>query len=432
MRAVLQRGLRMLGSQTGAASTIVGAVGPKLPWVDAKLAGFVASPRVRAEPWGLYRALRERDPVHRTPIGVWFVSGYEYAQEVLRHPHVSVDEGYATAFAAQRSGQFNDVLGQSLLFLDPPDHHRLRRLVARAFTPKRVDSLRPRIRQIVADHLERLADVERFDVLADFAYPVPVAVICELLGIPSEEWSLLHQWAPRLAARLEIEPLRSTDVEREGDQAAEAFAHYIADLIADPGRRSHDGLLTALVSAEEDGETLTHREIVATCALLLMAGHETTANLVGNGVYALLGHPNQLRLLTMRAVDASAAVEELLRFDSPVQMTQRIAVSDVELAGKTIPSGSLVVVLVGAANRDPAVFPDPDELRLEREPRPHLAFSVGIHVCLGASLARLEAAEMITQLFDRLGQLRLEHTPRRRNSFVLRGFSDLPVTTTRR
>lgn len=432
--SVMNRGIRALGSQAGIASALVGAVGPRLPWLDAKLAGFVASPRVRDEPWALYRSLRSRDPVHRTAIGVWFVSSYRHAQELLRHPCASVEEAKATAFGTRLlpppPGPFNDLVGRSLLFLDPPDHHRLRRLVARSFTPQRVESLRPRIEAIVASRLEKLAGRESFDLLAEFAYPVPVTAICELLGIPPEEWSLFHQWAPRLAARMEVEPLRSMEVERAGDQAAEAFSRYITELIEDPRRRSADGLLSALVSAEEDGATLTRPEVVGTCALLLMAGHETTANLVGNAVYALLRNPRQLRLFRTGSVDVSAAIEELLRFDSPVQLTQRIALDDIELADKTIPAGSFVVVLVGAANRDPEVFAAPDELRLDRDPHPHLSFSLGMHVCLGAALARLEAGEMLTQLFNQPFQLRLARTPRRRGSFVLRGLESLPVLAT--
>jgi len=405
----------------------LGAALVRLPAPDAKLLAFVLSPAIRAEPWALYRQLRETHPVHRTGFAAWTIARYRDVAALARHPHVSVEEANASAFPEPPETPFSRLMGQTMLFRDAPDHDRLRRLVARAFTPRRIEELRPRVEVLVAKRLDDLIPRGEADLLAKLAYPLPVDVICELLGIPEDDRRLFPPWAKALAARLDVEPMRTPTTNRLGDVATMELSTYLESLLTDPRRRIGGGLIDGLVEAEEAGERLNHAEVIATCALLLMAGHETTANLIGNGVLALLRQPDQLAELRCGNIAMDSAVEELLRYDGPVQLTQRIALADVDLDGITIPAGELIVLLVGAANRDPEVFDEPDRLDLAREPNHHLAFSSGIHACLGASLARMETGIVLDQLLTRLPGLRLANQPRWRDTFVLRGLQSLPV-----
>jgi cytochrome P450 len=393
------------------------------------LLGFLVSPQVRAEPWALYRELQETVPVLRTQFGAWLVCRHADVATLTRQPGLSVEERHATAFGSPPPpGPFSRLLGRTMLFVDPPDHDRLRRLVSRAFTPRRIEELRPRVVAMTRLRLDAIARRGEADLLADLAYPLPVDVICELLGIPADERHRFPPLAKALALRLDVEPMRTPRINREGDAAAAEFAHYLEQLIADPRRRQAGGLIDALVAAEDEGDRLSHDEVVSTCALLLIAGHETTANLIGNSVVALHDHRDQLDALARGDVDIETAVEELLRHDGPVQLTQRINLAPVDVGGLTIPAGTLIALLVGAANRDPLVFDRPDELDLGRRPNPHLSFSSGIHACLGAALARMEAAVVIGELITRWPGIRLAARPAWRDAFVLRGLQSLPVT----
>lgn len=408
----------------------LGALLVRLPVPDAKLLGFALSPAIRSEPWPLYRQLRETYPVHRTGFAAWTIARHRDVATLARHPHVSVEEANATAFPHPPDTPFSSLMGQTMLFRDAPDHDRLRRLVARAFTPARIQQLRPRVETLAASRLDQLAPLGQVDLLAELAYPLPVDVVCELLGIPDADRHLFPIWAKALAARLDLEPMRTPTTNRTGDAAALELTAYLEGLLNTPSRRIEGGLIDGLVDAEESGERLEHAEVIATCALLLVAGHETTANLIANGVLALLRHPDQLAELRDGHVVAETAVEELLRYDGPVQLTQRIALADLIVDGITIPAGELIVLLVGAANRDPEVFDEPDQLNLARNPNHHLAFSTGIHACLGAALARMETAVVLEQLLIRLPGLRLAAQPRWRDTFVLRGLQSLPVAWT--
>jgi cytochrome P450 len=400
----------------------------RIPLATPKLLAFLVSPEIRSEPWALYRELGSKYPIRRIPPGIWLVSRHDDVAVLARHPHVSVEEAKSTLFAdIPRGGSFMEVIGASVLFRDPPDHDRLRRLVVRAFTPRRVDELRPRVQALAARRLDSLESKGRGDLLRDLAYPLPVDVICEMLGVPDADRHLFPSWAASLVARFDIEPLRTPEVDRLGDQTAAELAAYLGGLIADPSRRTPGGLIDALVETREEGDRLSTEEIVSICALLLMAGHETTANLIGNGLLALLRQPDQLAALRSGDVSVGLAVDELLRHDGPVQLTQRIVLEDLQVRGTTIPAGDLVVLLLAAANRDPEVFHQPDRLELSRNPNPHLAFSSGIHACLGASLARMEAAVVLDQLLERFPKLRLDGTPRWRDTFVLRGLRCLPL-----
>ena len=341
-----------------------------------------------------------------------------------------MDEDKATLLppsTKEEPGAFSEVMDRTMLFVDPPDHERLRRLVSRAFTPRRVEVLRPSVEALVAERIAALRPRGTADLLHEVTYPVPVAVISELLGVPEADHPRFIRWAHDLAPRLDISVFRDEELERRGDEAAAELESYLLGLVDDPSRRSADGLLTALVDAESDGDTLTRDEVVSTSALLLLAGYETTANLVANSIAALFDDPDELARLRAGSVPMGAAVDELLRFAGPVQFAQRIPTEPMEVAGHEVAAGSLFAILVGAANRDPSVFADPDRLDLGRVPNPHLSFSSGIHSCLGLNLARLEAEVMLRGIVDGLPGLRPDGRRRWKNSFVLRGLESLPV-----
>jgi cytochrome P450 len=409
----------------------VGAALVRLPWSGSKLLGFVASPSVRADPWELYRQLREATPVLPTRFGATVVTRHADALLVLRHPSVSVDESRSTEIAHHpRDRAFSRLARHMLLMTDPPDHERLRRLISKAFTPRQVRRMEDAVGGMVSRRVDRWAGRGGADILADLAYPLPVQVICELFGLPPDDEARLIEWAGPLAARLDVQPVRSAAVERAGDVAADAFQAYLHDVVADPARRMPGGLIDELVAAEDAGYRLTREEVVATCALVLLAGFETTANLVANGLLALLTNRAQLDMVRNGDVPMGVAVEELLRHDGPVQLTRRVLVDDLTVGGIDLPAGALVVLLLAAANRDPEVFRNPEALDVGRDPNPHLAFSTGIHACLGAALARLETGVIIGHLLDRFPRLRLAGQPAWRDNFVLRGLQGLPVTWT--
>ena len=401
----------------------------RVPHPTPRLMAFMVSPEVRSDPWALYRDLRSRYPLRRVPPGLWLVSRHADAAMLARHPHLSVDETKSRLFGnVGGGGPFTEFVRAIMLFRDPPDHDRLRRLVARAFTPRRVEELRPQVEALTARRLDALEARGRADLLAELAYPLPVDVICEMIGVPEADRALFPAWAGSLAARFDLEPLRTPEIDRRGDEAIGELGAYIDGLIDDTSRRKPAGVLDTLVATSEEGDRLTRQEVITTCGLLLMAGHETTANLIANGVLALLGQPDELAALRAGDVPIELAVDELLRHDGPVQLVQRVVLEDLDVNGTTIPAGDQMVLLFGAANRDPDVFHDPERLDLSRHPNPHLAFSSGIHACLGASLARMEAAVVLRQLLDRFPKLRLDGHPRWRDTFVLRGLRSLPVT----
>ena len=388
-------------------------------------------PEHRDDPYPVYQRLRELAPVLRGPRGAWLVTRHAEAAAVLRDPRFSVDVGKLAGGPPPDLGPARQT-GALLLFLDPPDHSRLRALVAKAFTPRVAEALRPRVEQLVADLLDQVDGKDGFDVIASLAYPLPVAVICELLGVPREDRERFKGWSSD-ASRL-LDSGLDADAQLRGMTAALGLIQYFDGLFeerrtAEPG----DDLLSALVAAEEAGDRLTADELRATTVLLFLAGHETTMNLIGNGLYALLRHGDQLERWRAEPALARTAVEELLRWDSPVQVTARIATSDVELGGVTVAPGEQVVVLLGAANRDPAVFAAPDRLDLGREPNRHLSFSAGVHFCLGASLARVEGQVALGALLQRMPDLELaEPAPVWREHLVLRGLKALRVARGRR
>ncbi len=420
--------VRMSTSLKQRALTSAGNVVRYVPLDAAQMFSFVASPRVRADPWALYQRLHRRGPVRKGPYGIWLVASHAGITSVLRDAPTTVDESQAEGFnGGDTTSEFGQLISKTLLFTDPPDHSRLRRLVSRAFTPRTVERLREPVSDLVAEQLARLRPQGRADLIADFALPLPVAVICELLGLPQSERDRFIAWGRAIAPRFDIDLFRSEEVNRLGDEAATAMVAYFDDLLDHPERCHPEGLVPALVAAQDDDDRLDRMEVIALCALLLVAGFETTTNLIGNGVHSLLQQPDQMAAWRDDRVDSAPAVDELLRHDGPVQFTQRVLLDDHDLDGSVMGSHSLVALLIGAGNRDPNVFEDPDRLDLARDPNPHLALSTGIHHCLGAALARLEAEIAVPALLRAFPALSLDGRPTRRETFVLRGFTELPV-----
>src|SRR5262245_40415841 len=405
-----------------------GAVARRLPSERAQLFAFAASPAARADPWRLYQRLHRNDPVRPTPIAAWIVASHAGVTDVLRHPETSVHASRADrAPPTTAPGPLWELMQRTLLFTDPPGHGRLRRLVSRAFTPRTVEALRPRIEEKVDDTLARLRPRGSADLLAELALPLPAAVICDLLGIPSSERSQFLAWGRDFVPGVDVDLYVDRETRRRSDGAAVELDGFLHELIADPGRRDPGGLLAALLAVDDEGDRLTPDEITTMGVVLLVAGFETTANLVANGLLTLLRTPDQLALLRDGEVDPAVAVEELVRHDGPIQLVQRVLLTGLEIGGHRIPERTLVALLIGAANRDPRVFADPDRLDLRRAPNPHVAFSSGIHFCLGAALARLEAAVVLTAVLRTLPDLRLAGRPRWRPTFVVRGLQTLPV-----
>jgi cytochrome P450 len=316
-----------------------------------------------------------------------------------------------------------------MLFRDPPDHTRLRGLVNKAFTPKAVEHLEAGVVEIVQRRLDELEPRGCMEFLTDFAYPVPALVICQLIGAPLADHSLISRHAPAIATRLDPSPMRNAEVELAADRAVTELTAYIEDLIATKRRSPGDDLTSRLLAAHDGEDRLDHEEVVSTLILLFMAGHETTANLMTNGLYALLTSPVQWRRYRDNPSLDRSAVEELMRYEGPIHMAERIALADTEVNGHSSPAGRIVILCTAAANRDPLVFERPEELRLDRDPNPHVGFGGGIHFCVGAPLARMEARIGLRQIADRLKELRVvEPTPRWRPSFTIRGLTELHLS----
>ena len=387
--------------------------------------------RLREDPYPHYRRLRERDPVHRSRLAQgWVLTRYDDVAAVLRDPRFSVDRSLAFPGSDPTApdggfGPFFGSLSRTILFKDPPDHTRLRTLVSTAFTPRAVELLRPRIQEIVDELLDAAKQRGSMDVIPDLAVPLPVIVIAELLGIPPEDRERFKGWSHVVAEGLE--PVLDRNVIRRANAVTQELEGYFADIIRERRAHPREDIISRLVAAEEAGDRLDEAEMLAFCQLLLVAGNETTTNLIGNGLLALLRHPDQLQRLRDDPALVESAVEELLRFDSPVQMTGRIALQDLELGGRPIGKNTFVLPLIGAANRDPLQFADPDRLDIGRRDNRHLSFGQGIHYCLGAPLARAEAQIAFGRLIERSARIELASPPRWRHTITLRGLASLPV-----
>jgi len=386
-------------------------------------------PEFHSNPYPFYRALREEDPVHQSPLGFWVCTRYDDAVMILRDPRFG-REGMAKRMEARLGLTQDTSRARDMLFQDPPDHTRLRALVSRAFTPRVVEVMRPHIQEIVDGLLDRVDGARAMDVIEDLAYPLPVTVICEMLGVPAADQDIFKTWSTDIARSLDAAVLPAdSDAIPRGRDARLGLADYFRSLIATRRKDPKPDLLSALIAAEEEGNKLSEGELVSTCMLLLIAGHETTVNLIGNGLLALLQHPDQLRALRDDPGLIQTGVEELLRFDGPVQRTGRMTTAEVEIGDKRIPRDSVVVSVIGAANRDPKQFADPDRLDVSRKDNRHIAFGFGIHFCLGAPLARLEGQLALGTLLRRMPKLALvSDVPEWRESSTLRGLKSLPVT----
>ena len=383
-------------------------------------------PGLAADPYPVYHRLRAEDPVHWSPIiGMWVLTRYADAVAVVRDDSRFAKGGRQVVARKLASGPLLEVQSRWMLFLDPPDHERLRGLVTKAFTARRVEEMRPRIQSIVDELLDAVDDGE-MEVMSELAYPLPVIVISEMLGVPDKERSELMGWAGDIARTLD--PVLAPEIVDRGSRAVEASVDCFRRLARARRSNLNGDLLSALITAEQDGNRLTEDELAATCLLLFAAGHETTASLIGSGTLALLQHPHQLDLLQNDPSRVRSAVEECLRYQPSAQMTGRLAREDVEIGGKVIRKGDRVMVCLGAANRDPEVFPDPDWLDITRPNLRQIAFGGGIHFCLGAALARIEAQVALDTLVRRMPSLRLSgEKPRWRESFSLHGLEYLRV-----
>lgn len=361
-----------------------------------------------ADPFPHLRAVREADPVHYTLVERWALFGYDDVFRLLRDPSLSVDDAKADfGDDNERVKLFEDVMGDeleadtSMLNTDPPDHTRLRRLVSKAFTPATIEQLRPRVQELVTQSLDRLEAAGGGDLVAELAFTLPFDVISEMLGMPDADKVMIRDWSEALVKTLD--PIITEDEVRAAFHASKAMGAHLDAVIEWKRANPADDLLTKLIEAEEDGDTLSPVELRDQVSLLFVAGHETTVNLIGTGIYELLRNPEQFKRWRSEPDIAVNGVDELLRYVSPVQISRRIATSDLEFGGKEIPEGAFVMAVLASANHDPAKFgPDADELDLGRAGAgQHLSFGSGAHYCLGASLAKLEAQVAIGSFVER-------------------------------
>ena len=385
------------------------------------------------DPYPQYAALREHDPVHRSPLEVWVLFRYDDIVGLLRDSSLSVQVDNATPTArmqmfAEQAPEERERGAHSILNVDPPDHTRLRRLVSKAFTPKMVHELRPRIQALVDEALDTMAARGEADVISDLAFPLPFTVISEMLGMPDGNRDEVRGWSHTLTKTLD--PILSPEEVQAALAAADNMQAHVQDVLA--WKRDHpaDDLLTGLLATEDEGDRLSEIELLDQVLLLYVAGHETTVNLIGNATLALLGHPDQLARLRADPELDGGAVEELLRYDSPVQFSRRITIADLDVDGTTIPAGTFTLTCLGSANHDEARWgPTADELDITRaDAGQHMSFGNGIHHCLGSSLARTEAQVAIGALVRRFPDLALAGEPERNGRVVLRGLESLPVT----
>lgn len=366
-----------------------------------------------ADPYPAYRALREQHPVcWDGDLDAFLVTSYAEASAVLRGPGWSSDPNRNPALAARfdRAELGNQALRTTLLTMDPPDHTRLRRLLSPAFTPRAIDALQPRITAVVKAALADLNQTGEVDVIADIGYPIPLAVMCELLDVDIEGAQLLRTETPKLVGILEFDP--DEEAVLAAEEATASLALYLLPILGDRRVRPGDDLASQLLRLGDDGDpALELDEVLATCILLLTAGHETTASLIGNGVLTLMQHPDQLDLLQRDPALIKQAIEEILRFECPAKIVGRTNLVDRQLGGQTIRAGQRVLVLLGAVNRDPEHFLNPECFDITRTPAPHLAFGAGPHFCLGAALSRAEVRETLRQLLPQLTEWRLDSGP---------------------
>ncbi|MBW2398402.1 MAG: cytochrome P450 [Deltaproteobacteria bacterium] len=382
--------------RTGAVDTTVDD-----PWRGAN----PLDPAFRLDPYPALKRLREIEPVHETPLGIWRLSRYSDCVRMLRDLPVGVRRTDGTLPGVDESkleNQRNFMLQQ-----DPPNHTRLRKLVSRAFTPRAVSALEPAVDRIVTECLDRIETRHEFDVIADLALPVPATLICEMLGVPRGDRDRFTVWTAEATHGLAAQ-IAPPDVLDRARQAGLSLGAYFENLIEERRGSLGDDILSGMIRAEEDGDTLSHQELISQSIGLLIAGFETTIGLIGNGTRQLLLHPDELAKLRADPRLIESAIEECLRFDGPIPLTLRIPHQDIDFGEQVIPKDSTVMVLLAAANRDPERFPEPERFDITRDPNPHIAFGGGTHLCLGTHLARMEARAAIGGLFRRFPRLQLQ------------------------
>ena len=398
---------------------------------EEAIVALVNDPGVRADPYPAYESVRAAGPAFQSSLGFWFVSSYAENARLMRHPDLVRQHGGSWELRGEMTGgtgrPWFEQQGQFMLFLDPPDHTRIRGLVSRAFTPRYLQRLRPQIDERVHELVEAFAEEKGGDLIDRLALPLPMMVICDMLGVPAKDRESFRNWTVALAATLE--PFPSEEVQDRADAAIVAFIDYFKELVRDRRKNPSSDLLSALIEAEQAGERLNEHELILTTVLLLAAGFETTTNLIGNGALALLCNRDQWTRLAEDPSRSPQAVEELLRYDSPVQLaTPRVARTSIDVEGGTLEEGDVMIPMVGAGNRDPKRFRNPNELDVGRDDVVPLSFGGGPHFCLGAGLARIEGAALFGHLPRRLPSLELEdQEPRWRPTMNIRGLETLVV-----
>lgn len=386
-----------------------------------------------ANPYPVYAALRDLGPIHYHPeLNLWLVTRYVDVTTLLRdrrfgrsylHKATHAEMGRPDEPAAH--APFWHVIRNGMLDREPPDHTRLRHLVSKAFTPRTIEKLRPRIQAIVDKLVDQATECGEFDFIATLAEPLPVTVIAELLGIPDADRHRLRPWSADICGMYELHP--SEESAGRAVRACIEFGDYLRELARERRVRPHDDLISDLAHVVESGDSLSEDELIGTCVLLLNAGHEAGVNAVGNGLWALFRNPDELLRLKEDPALVSTAVDEMFRFDTPLQLFERWVLEDVDVCGVRVPKGAELGLLFGSANRDPAVFHEPDKLDITRSPNPHVTFGAGIHFCLGAPLARMEAQILFETIQRRLPRLQLVAEPQWKSGYIIRGLEALYV-----
>ncbi len=395
---------------------------------DELLLRIVTDPDVIADPYPLLRELRETSPVHKSGFSdFWVLTRFEDCRAALRDQRLgSPEPGEDSPSLLAAARQPRPDGPRSLLFLNPPDHTRIRSLVSRAFTPRRVERLRPAVEAMTEELLDEVAEAGECDLIDALAFPLPANVISELVGVPVSDRDWLRPLVSDLAATLE--PNRQPGETERADAASTKVNHYLNDLIDRRRAEPADDLLSGLIAASDGEDRLNQAEVAVTVSLIYAAGFETTMNLIGNMVHTLMRHPDQLARLRADRSMVPSALDEVLRFQPPVQIDGRYVRADTEIGGHSIPQGHGVLMLLGAANRDPAAVDDPDRFDVGRSEVPMLSFGSGIHYCLGAALARLEGQVVLQALLDRFGTWTpLDDNPPWKRRLTLRGLASLPV-----
>jgi len=390
-----------------------------------------SDPAFVADPYEIYAELRRDAPVlYHEETDHWLVSRHEDVNALLRdrrfgrtYLHVASHGEMGRPEDPPALEAFWHLIRHGILDMEPPDHTRVRRLVSKAFTPRMVESLRPAVERKTAELVDAVRGAGEFDLITAIAEPLPVWVIAELLGIPESDRHHLRPWSADICRMYELHP--SEEDMRISSRASTEFSEYLRALSRERRERRTGDLIGELAAVVDEGDRLTEDELIGTCVLLLNAGHEATVNVTGNGWWALFRNPDELARLRADRSLVPSAIEELMRYDTPLQLFERWVLEDVEVHGRRIPRGAELGLIFGSANRDPSVFPDPDRLDLSRSPNPHMTFGAGIHFCLGAPLARLELATSFSTVLDRMPGLELVEEPRWKPNYIIRGLEAL-------